>query len=408
MLQANFFRFQQMRVFKNSQNYIMFIQKTLYLILNWINNNKFANVQSLIINYHNLQKKVNIISQIYFTHFMLMAILNHISNIQKQVMLKLLKRTLLNIIVLSKNGTPSLYKEQYEKQQLKLKQASLEQTATFLNSKTNLSFLICRIAQTDYDLIQFVGDLSRQDFPEQFQKGINKLFQKIFYDQYFYKVKVLRKILEQICNDSRIDVQNIIQSSCELNQGIEQLQLKPYYQFNMNQFCFIELFGTALANELNQLKSTLTSKRLAILKVIVCDIEQQTLQQNLEQLQVQQEQGLIKNISQLLEDYSVYINLVYLCNNHLKNKNANLPPYLSAISQICLQILQDINLTQTSNSIYEIFAKQLDETLCFNSFQVESDAQRAYRSQIKRQYYQQKLTIQDQDLAIKLQRLQLN
>ncbi|CAD8098755.1 unnamed protein product [Paramecium primaurelia] len=114
------------------------------------------------------------------------------------------------------------------------------------------------------------------------------------------------------------------------------------------------------------------------------NIVQQKLQQNLDQLQVQQEQGLIKNISQLLENYSVYINLVYLCNNHLKNKSANLPPYLSAISQICLQILQDINLPQTSNSNYEIFAKQLDETLCFNSFQVESDAQRAYRSQIKR------------------------
>ncbi|CAD8098753.1 unnamed protein product [Paramecium primaurelia] len=60
-------------------------------------------------------------------HFMLIAILNHISNFQKQVMLKLLKRTLLNIIVLSKNVNPSLYKEQYEKQQLKLKQASLKQ-----------------------------------------------------------------------------------------------------------------------------------------------------------------------------------------------------------------------------------------------------------------------------------------
>ncbi|CAD8192497.1 unnamed protein product [Paramecium pentaurelia] len=151
-----------------------------------------------------------------------------------------------------------------------------------------------------------------------------------------------------------------------------------------------ELFGTALANELNQFKSPFTYKRLAILKAIVCETEQQILQQILEQLSVQQVQGLIKNISQLLEDYSVYINRVYLCNKHLKNKNKILPTDLSVISQICFQIIQDGNLTQIQNSIYEIFARQLNETLCLNPFQIESDAQRACRSHINRKYYQQK------------------
>ncbi|CAD8101827.1 unnamed protein product [Paramecium primaurelia] len=362
----------------------------------------------------------------------------------RQVMLKLLRRTLLNNILLLKNGNPFLYKGQIKiyKEQIKLKEVSLEQVdvayiqlyaflfgpqgindiissykeiAIFFNYKSDPSFLICRIAQTDYDLIQCVGDIFGNDLPDQFQKGLNKLFQTIFFAQSFYQENELRELLKKFSYDSSQDLQKIILSSCELNQDNQQLQLKKSLLPVQYEPVFAslvlelkeqitdklktqndkqsELFGTALANELdqlNQLKSTLTYKRLAILKAIACDTEQQILQQILEQLQVQQEQGLIKNISQVLEDYSVYINLVYLCNKHLKNNNANLPTYLSAISQICFQILQDVNLTQQSNSIYEIFARQLDETLCLNPLQFESDAQRACRSQIKRKYYQQK------------------
>ncbi|CAK59657.1 unnamed protein product (macronuclear) [Paramecium tetraurelia] len=362
----------------------------------------------------------------------------------RQILLSLLKRTLLNHIILLKNGNPQLYKGQVKlyKEQMKLKEVSLEQVdvayiqlyaflfgplgindivssykeiANFFDYKSDPQFLICRIAQTDYDLIQCVGDMFGNELPKEFQKGLNKLFQTIFFAQSFYQENDLRELLKKFSYDSSLDLQNIILSSCELNQDNEQLQLKRQLLPVQYEPIFAslvlelkeqitdklktqndkqsELFGTSLANELAQLnehKSTLTYKRLAILKAIVLDQEQKVLQNIIEQIQGQQELGLVKNISQLLEDYSVYINLVYLCNKHFKNQNKNLQDYLITISSICFQILQDVNLTQTSNSIYEIFARQLDETLSQYPLQVESDAQRACRSQISKKKFQKK------------------
>ncbi|CAD8160129.1 unnamed protein product [Paramecium octaurelia] len=57
---------------------------------------------------------------------------------------------------------------------------------------------------------------------------------------------------------------------------------------------------------------------------------------------------------------------------------------------ICLQIIQDVNLTQTQNSIYEIFARQLDETFSLNSSQVENDTLRACKSQLLKRKVQNK------------------
>ncbi|CAD8120530.1 unnamed protein product [Paramecium sonneborni] len=362
----------------------------------------------------------------------------------REVMLQLLKRTLLNNIVLTKKGgnSTTIYKGQFKiyKEEYKLKEVSLEQVdvayiqlyaflfgaqgindivsnykeiAEFFQYKSDPSFLICRIAQTDYDLIQCVGDMFGNDLPEQFQKGLNKLFQTIFYAQSFYQENDLRELLRKFSYDSSLDLQKIILSSCELNQDNQQLQLKrsllpvqyePIFASLVLQLKEqiidklktqndqpSQLFGTALANELNQInqdKSTLTQKRLAILKAIANDVEQQILQEIIKQLHAQLEQGLVKNISQVLEDYSIYINLVFLCNKHFPCSQSILKQNLSTISQICLQIVSDVNLTQTSNNIYSIFASLLDETTVTLDFQ--SDALRACRSQIKKAKYQEK------------------
>ncbi|CAD8160131.1 unnamed protein product [Paramecium octaurelia] len=247
----------------------------------------------------------------------------------RQVLLSLLKRILLSNIVLLKCGIPKLYKGQAKlyKEEMKPKEASLEQVdvayiqlyaflfgslginyivssykeiAKFFDYKSDPQFLICRIAQTDYDLIQCVGDM----FGNEFQKCLNKLFQTIFFAQSFNQVNDLRELLKKFSYDSRWDLQNIILGSCELNKDNEQLQLKRSLQPVQYEPIFAslvlelkeqiteklktqndkqsELFGTALANELSQInehKSTLTYKRLAILKAIVLDQEQQVLQQ---------------------------------------------------------------------------------------------------------------------------------
>ncbi|CAD8197514.1 unnamed protein product [Paramecium pentaurelia] len=378
-------------------------------------------------------------------------------NIFKQVMIKLLKRTLLNIIVLNKKGNPSLYKGQIKlyNKQLKLQEVSLEQVdvayiqlyaflfgsegindiisnyidiATFFNYKPNPQFLICRIAQTDYDLIQCVGDIFGQDSSEQFQKGLNKLFQTIFFVQSFYKENELRELLKQFSYDSSINLQNLILSSCVLNQDNEQLQLKrsllpvqyePIYaqlvlklkdqitdKLRSQNDLQSELFGTSLENELNLLnqhKSTLTYKRQAILKAIAADKEQIVLQNILENLLIQQQQGEIQQVSKILVKHSVYINLVLLCNKNFQNPYSNLSQYLQAISQICLHILENVNLTQTINNIFSIFVKQIDDKLIGNYSQIESDAQKACKTQIKKKLYLEKFNNMSQSFNSQIQ-----
>ncbi|CAD8119171.1 unnamed protein product [Paramecium sonneborni] len=368
----------------------------------------------------------------------------------RDIMLNLLKRTLLNIILLKKNGNPSLYQGQSKvyKEQAKLKEVSLEQVdvayiqlyaflfgalgindivssyaeiAEFFNYKTDASFLICRIAQSDYDLYQCVGDMFGNVIPDQFQKGLNKLFQTIFFAQSFYQENHLRELLKKFSYDSSLDLQQTILSSCELNQDNEQLQLKRTLLPAQYEPVFADLvlelkeqiteklqtqndkqsqlFGTALAHELNQLnqhKSTLTYKRLAILKAIVNDNEQQILKKIVKEIQIQYEieygegqgQGKIKNIQTILENYSVYINLVFLCNKNFQNQFEVIKNNLQIIFQIIYQMITNTNLNLTTNSILTIFAKQLDETLCLDAFQ--SDAFRACRSQIKKTQYFQK------------------
>ncbi|CAD8129070.1 unnamed protein product [Paramecium sonneborni] len=364
----------------------------------------------------------------------------------RDILFQLLKRTLLNNILLTKKGNSSLYKGQAKvyKEQAKLKEVSFEQIdvayvqlyaflfgaqsineiiltykeiGEFFNYKADPSFLICRIAQSDYDLIQCVGDIIEDDLPEQFQKGLNKLFQTIFFAQSFYQENELRNLLKKFSFDSSLDLQKIILSSCELNLDYEQLQLKRSLLPALYEPVFAdlvlelkeqiidklktqndkqsELFGTSLAHELNQQnqhKSTLTYKRLAILKAIAYDDQQQVLKDIVQQIKVQQEQGQgqgqIKNISSILEDYSVYINLVLLCNKYFQNPFEVLKNNLQIIFQICYQMITDINQTQKTNCVYSIFAKLLDETRCLDILQ--SDPIKECRSKIKKAQYFQK------------------
>ncbi|CAD8179802.1 unnamed protein product [Paramecium octaurelia] len=340
------------------------------------------------------------------------------------------KKDFASDIVFLKCGIPKLQKGQAKlyKEEMKPKEVSLEQVdvayiqlyaflfgslgindivssykeiAKFFGYKSDPQFLICRIAQTDYNLIQCVGDMFGNEFLKRLKQIIpNNLLRLV----------ILPKLLKKFSYDSSWDLQNIILGSCELNQDNEQLQLKRSPQPVQYEPIFAslvlelkeqiteklktqndkqsELFGAALAYELSQInehKSTLTYKRLAILKAIVLDQEQQVLQNIIEQIQGQQELGLIQNISQILEDYSVYINL-----------------YLSSIFSICLQFIQNFNLTQTSNSIYEIFARQLDETFSLNSSQVENDAQRACKSQLLKRKVQNKFENMGSALSIQI------
>ncbi|CAD8215147.1 unnamed protein product [Paramecium octaurelia] len=354
----------------------------------------------------------------------------------RQVLLSLLKRTLLSNIVLLKCGIPKLYKGQAKlyKEEMKPKEVSLEQDvayiqlyaflfgslgindivssykeiAKFFDYKSDPQFLICRIAQTDYDLIQCVGDI----FGNEFQKA------QTIYSKQSSSLKLLKKF----SYDSSWDLLNIILVSCELNKDHEQLQLERSLQPVQYEPIFAslvlvlkeqiteklktqndkqsELFGTALANELSQInehKSTLTYKRLAILKAIVLDQEQQ-VNRSWDQFKI-----FLKYWRIIL---STLTQFVYV--QTFQKHKQTLQEYWSSIFSICLQIIQDVNLTQTQYTIYEIFARQLGETFSLNSSQVENDAQRACKSQLlKRERSRINLKIWDQHQVIKLQKFHM-
>ncbi|CAK58836.1 unnamed protein product (macronuclear) [Paramecium tetraurelia] len=298
-----------------------------------------------------------------------------------QIMHQILKRTLLNYIIFQSPESFEYYKGDQDYWKNLENEVSLQQVdVTYiqlyafmfqdqginhiiqgcieiqqhLKQKINLSFLICKIAQTDYDYIQCVGSITGNQFNEQFQKGLAKLFQTVFYTQTFYNLNEMRTLLKEFRYENKIDLETLILSSCEINQDNGQLQLKkelklhiyePIYaaynenikekindQLQMQNDKFVELFGSSLEYELKYYgtpKSTLTNIRYEILKAISQDQNQYLLEIILKDLEntLQSNTGFIKQLDaslKILQENAIYINLLYLSDQMFSSNNAKI------------------------------------------------------------------------------------
>ncbi|CAD8214349.1 unnamed protein product [Paramecium octaurelia] len=155
----------------------------------------------------------------------------------RQVGPSLLQSTLLGNIELLNNGISQLYKGKGNQKQYHSNKSmqlifnfmsslfgslgideifsSFQEIVKFFDYKSDSEFLICRIAQTDYDLIQ------------QLQKGLNTLFKTIYFAQSIYQENDLRKLLKNFNYESSLDLQQVLLVTCEIIQDNEQqLQLK--------------------------------------------------------------------------------------------------------------------------------------------------------------------------------------
>ncbi|CAD8069782.1 unnamed protein product [Paramecium sonneborni] len=333
----------------------------------------------------------------------------------QQIMYHLMKRAVLNYIIFSQIETQDFYlgQQNYWKDldnEISLQQIdiayiqiyaflfqdlgindiiqSYNEISQQLKKKTNPAMLICRIAQTDYDLIQCVGSIIGNQINEQFQKGLNKLFQTIFYSQTFYQLDEMKKILKELSYENRIDLENMILSSCEINKDNGQLQLKkefklhiyePIYsiqndrikekindQLQMQNDKFTEIFGSSLEYELycyGTKQSTLTKIRYEILEAISKDINQSLLYQiqtDLENI-TQQNQVINKKVDQLikmLQNNAIYINLLFLANQFFKANNTIIKNILDKIQNICQTLIENKNLNHSQQLFFQVYCSR--------------------------------------------------
>ncbi|CAD8065758.1 unnamed protein product [Paramecium sonneborni] len=300
-----------------------------------------------------------------------------------------------------------------------------QEIESHLKQKENLALLICKIAQTDNDLIQCVESFIDKEKNVQLQKGLHKLFQTIFYSQTFYQLNEMKSILQSFSNINYKGFESFTLSSCERNQDNGQLQLKkelklpiyePIYAFQ-NQYIketisdklqmqndkFAELFGSSLEFELqnyNTDKSTLTNIRYEILKGISVDNQQYLLDRILNDLESTFQSNMefdiiVDQLIKILQNNAIYINLLILSNSFFKASNIIIQNSLDKIYLYCQDILssQQINYTQTL--FFQVYCQRLENKNITqklnepdNKQQSKSQKHQQYKQQLQQQFYQ--------------------
>ncbi|CAD8123721.1 unnamed protein product [Paramecium sonneborni] len=370
----------------------------------------------------------------------------------KLILQNILKRAILNYIIFSQRGNYKFYRGQQSYWKILNNEASLQQVdiayiqiyaflfkdvgindiiqcfneiVQYLGIQANLTFLICKIAQTDYDLISCTESIIGYDQNEQFLKGLAKLFQTIFYSQTFFQQDEMKRILKELSYQNQNDLETIILSSCEINQDNGQLQLKKELQFyiyepmyalqnnrikekindqlQMKNDKFAELFGSSLEYELQYYKttqSTLTNIRFEIINSISQDQNQYLLKTILKDLQnnFQLNNECQQNVDQsikILQENAIYINLLYLSNLFFKSNNSIIQENLDKILHYCQTLILNQNLNNTQKLFFQVYCQRfqkqkLDQQSNEQVQQSQSKKNHKYKQELKQKFNQMK------------------